>query len=217
MRTAPPAHPPSTILQGSAPRPLFLAGSLFQPGKKAGSTYSSTRPLTSESLSRSSSPSVSLNGSEISVTTTIVEKPMVPASLLDAELSLPPLAMQRHPESGPLQLLTADSPQNGLTHYSPPRHSRISNAIPRSPSIPQSTAPFQEVTLHSPAVNNPLPVKEALALSSTCISLENPPSRLIARPARLLLSPMILQSSYPPQATCQLGEACPQRSLLVLR
>ena len=155
MRTAPPAHPPSTILQGSAPRPLFLAGSLFQPGKKAGSTYSSTRPLTSESLSRSSSPSVSLNGSEISVTTTIVEKPMVPASLLDAELSLPPLAMQRHPESGPLQLLTADSPQNGLTHYSPPRHSRISNAIPRSPSIPQSTTPFQEVTLHSPAVNNP--------------------------------------------------------------
>lgn len=155
MRTAPPAHPPSTILQGSAPRPLFLAGSLFQPGRKTGSTYSSTRPLTSESLSRSPSPSVSLSGSEISVATTIVEKPMVPASVLDAELSLPPLAMQRHPESGSLQLLTADSLWNGLTPYSPPRHSRISNAIPGSPSIPQSAAPFQEVTLHSPAVNKP--------------------------------------------------------------
>jgi hypothetical protein len=158
MRTAPPAHPPSTILQGLAPRPLFLARSLFQPRKTTDSTDSSTRLLTSEPLSRSHSPSVSLDGSEISVAT-FVEKPVVPISVLGPELSLPPLAIQRHPESGPLQLLTADSPQNGLTPYSPPpRHSRISSGlspIPGSPSIPQSAAPFQEVTLHSPARNRP--------------------------------------------------------------
>jgi hypothetical protein len=160
MRTAPPAHPPSTILQGLAPRPLFLARSLFQPRKKTGSTDSSTRLLTSEPLSRSHSPSVSFDGSEISVATTIVEKPMVPASVLGLELSLPPLAIQRHPESGPLQL-TTDSPQNGLTPYSPPpRHSRISSGlspVPGSPSVPQSAAPFQEITLHSPAVNRNRP------------------------------------------------------------
>ena len=149
MRTAPPARPHGTVLQGSAPRPLVLAGSLFQPGKKADNTYLSTRLLASES-SRFSSSSVSLSGSETSAATTIVEKPMVHASVLDPEPSLPPLAIHRHPESGPLQLLAVDSPQNGLMPYSPPRHSRT---IPATPFIPQSAAPFQEVTLHSPVVN----------------------------------------------------------------
>jgi hypothetical protein len=159
MRTAPPAHPPSTILQGSASRPFLLGSSLFQPRKKPGRTDSSTRLLTPEPLSHSHSPSRSLNDSEILVRTTVVQTPMVPASALDAELSLPPRAIRRHTDTGPLQLLpTTDPSQNGLTHYSPPRHSRISgrlSPIQESPSIPRSSAPFQEVTLHSPAVNRP--------------------------------------------------------------
>lgn len=157
-RTAPPAHPPSTILQRSAPRTLFLGRSLFQPRKNTGSMDSSTRLLTPEPLSRSHSPSLSLNGSEISVVTTVVQKPVVPASVLDAEPSPPRPVIQRHTETGPLQLLTADPPQNGFVPYSPPRHSRIYSSlspIPGSPSIPQSAAPFQEITLHSPAVNRP--------------------------------------------------------------
>ena len=158
MRTAPPAHPPSTILQGSVPRTPFLGRSLFQLRKKTGSMDSSTRLLTPEPLSRSHSPSPSLSGSEVSVVTTVLQKPMVPASVLDAKPPLPPPVIQRHTETGPLQLLTADPPQNGFTPYSPPRLSRIYGGlspIPGSPSIPQSATQFQDVTLHSPAVSRP--------------------------------------------------------------
>ncbi|KAI9454559.1 hypothetical protein BJY52DRAFT_1188847 [Lactarius psammicola] len=158
-RTAPPAHPPSTILQGPAPRPLTLGRPLFQPHKRTESSGSSARLLTPEPLSRSQSPSPSLDGSEISVATTVVQKPIVPASVLDAKLPPPPSAIRNHMETGPLP--TAGLPQNssiGLTPYSPPRHSRISSGlspIPGSPSIPQSAAPFLEVTLHSPALARP--------------------------------------------------------------
>ncbi|KAF8274763.1 hypothetical protein EI94DRAFT_479978 [Lactarius quietus] len=157
-RTAPPAHPPSTMLQVSDPRPLFLGRSLFQPRKMTRSTDSTTHLLTPEPLSRSHSPSLSLDGSQILVTTTVVQKPPVPPSVLDVELSFPPSAIQKHTETGPLQLVTADHPQNVLTSYSPPRHSRISSGlspIPESSSIPQSAASFQEVTLHSPTANRP--------------------------------------------------------------
>ncbi len=160
MRTAPPAHPPSTILQVSAPRPLTLGRPLFQPHKRTGSSGSAARLLTPEPLSRSQSPSPSLDGSEMSVATTIVQKPIMPASVLDAELSLPPSAIRKHTETGPLlQLPIVDLPQNsstGLTPYSLSRPSRFSSSlspIPGSPAVPQSAAPFLEVTLHSPALS----------------------------------------------------------------
>jgi hypothetical protein len=155
-RTAPPARPPSTILQESVPRPLSFGRLLVQPHKRVGNTTSSTRLLTPELLSRNYSSSPNLNGSEISVATTVVQKPV-----LDAELSLPPSAIRKHTETGPpLQLLMADPPpQNGstgLTPYSHPGRSPFSGGL--SPilvgSAPQSAASFLEVTLHSPAVNS---------------------------------------------------------------
>ncbi|KAH9057825.1 hypothetical protein EDB87DRAFT_973535 [Lactarius vividus] len=113
MKTAPPARPPSTILQGSAPRSLSLGGSLFQPHKRTGSEGSSTRLLTPEPLSRGHSPSPSLDGSEASVAATVLQKPIVPTSVLDAQLPLLPSAIQRHTETGPQLLLhTTDLPQN---------------------------------------------------------------------------------------------------------
>jgi hypothetical protein len=158
-RTAPPAHPPSTIRQESASRPLSFGRLLVRPHKKAESTSSTTRLLTPEPLSRNHLPSSSLSGSEISVATTVVRKPIVPASGLDAGLSLPPSAIRKHRETGPPpQLLTAD-PQNGstgLTPYLYPGRSSISSGLGPilvSPA-PQSAASFLEVTLHSPAVNS---------------------------------------------------------------
>ncbi|KAH9029857.1 hypothetical protein EDB85DRAFT_1501776 [Lactarius pseudohatsudake] len=168
MRTAPPARPPSTILQGSAPRPLSLGRSLFQPHKRTGSESSSARLLTPEPLSRGHSPSPSLDGSEVSVAATVLQKPIVPTSVLDAELPLLPSAIRKPTETGPQLLLhTTDLPQNnstGLTPYSPPRHSRYGglSPIPGSPSIPHSAAPFLEVTLHSPATLKRTPTNDSV-------------------------------------------------------
>ena len=187
MRTAPPAHPPSTILQGSAPRPFLLGSSLFQPHKKPGRMDSYTRLLTPEPLSHSHSPLRSLNDSEILVRTTVVQTPMVPASALAAELSLPPRARQRHTDTAPLQLLpTADPSQNGLTPYSPSRHFRISGAlspIQESPSVPPSAAPFQEVTLHSPAVSRLPSIDGVSPLVNLYFSRTSTESDLPALPA----------------------------------
>ncbi|KAH8991348.1 hypothetical protein EDB86DRAFT_1622339 [Lactarius hatsudake] len=91
-------------------------------------------------------------------------------SVLDAELPLLPSAIRKPTETGPQLLLhTTDlPPQNnstGLTPYSPPRHSRISGGlspIPGSPSIPQSAAPFLEVTLHSPATLKRTPTNDSV-------------------------------------------------------
>lgn len=89
-RTAPPARPPSTILQESAPRPLSFGRLLFRPHKKSGS--SSTRLLTPELLSRNHSPSSSLNGSKISAT----------------ESDLPPFPAPAVPRDSPVDSTLSD-------------------------------------------------------------------------------------------------------------
>lgn len=153
-KTAPPARPPGTVLQKPTSRPTSFGRALFKSHKKSGSTSSTTRLLTPEPLSRNHSPSPSLDGSEISVATTVVRKPVMRASVLDAELPLPLAAMRKPTE-------TADPPsQNGsagLTPHSYLGRSRISSGLTPIavgyPS-PQTAAPFLEVTLHSPAVNS---------------------------------------------------------------
>ena len=159
-RTAPPAHPPSTMLQGSASRPFSLGRSLFQPHKKTGSSDSSTRLLTRSPPSRSNSPSPSLKGSEISVTTIPVQQPIVPTSVFGA---FPHMARRKPTETGSqLQLPTGA----GLTPYPPSKHPRTPRGlspIPGTPVNPPSSAPFLEVTLHSPASANSSPTTDDFA------------------------------------------------------
>ncbi|KAH9974823.1 hypothetical protein BJV74DRAFT_183974 [Russula compacta] len=158
MKTVPPAYPPG-FLQNSAPS--SLPKSLFQAHKKSGSANSSTSLLKTERSSRSRSSSLSLNRSESSSSTSSVRKPIAPASVLDAELAVPPEAIQKPTQTPQLRLLTIDLPPQldlnspGLAPSPRGKRSRISrdlNPVSGSPPIavaPQS-APFLEVTLHSP-------------------------------------------------------------------
>src|SRR5712672_2134888 len=110
MKSAPPARPPSSILQESASRPSSLAKSLFQTHKKTGS--GSSRLLTPEPSSRSYSPTPSLERPaslySAPVTRNIVSPP---PSILEDEPAVPPEAVQK-PEQASLQpsLLSLNSP-----------------------------------------------------------------------------------------------------------
>lgn len=166
MKTAPPAYPPD-FLQSSV---SSLPKSLFHAHKKSGSANSSTSLLKTEQSSHSRSPSLSLNRSESSSSTSSVRKSIPPASVLDAELAVPPEAIQKPTLAPQLKLLTIDLPPQldlnspGLAPSPRGKRSRVSrdlNPIPGSPPIAVAppSAPFLEVTLHSPLAS---PVTDGL-------------------------------------------------------
>jgi len=155
-KTAPPAHPPDSI-RGSVSRPPFLAKSLFQSHKKNGSANSSTGLLRSEPLSRSHSPSPSLERPS----SLLFQKPIAPTSVLNAEIDVPPQAIQKHSQTiSQLNISKSDlSPRPdsiGLTPSPRVKRSRVSRDLTTTsestttPVVPSSPAPFLEVTLHSP-------------------------------------------------------------------
>jgi hypothetical protein len=160
-KMAPPAHSPDTIFQGRTSHIRSLAKYLFRPHRKTGSTTSLTHLLTPVPPSRSHSPTSSLDRSESSSSILRVGEPIVPASVLDAELAVPPEAIQKSTHPLPrLNHLTIDlPPQHSLnsTSLSPPprgKRSRISRDLPpilESPTM--SIVPFLEVTLCSPTTS----------------------------------------------------------------
>jgi len=151
-KRAPPAHPPDSI-RGSVSRPSFLAKSLFQSHKKNGSSNSSTGLLRSEPLARSHSPSPSLERPSL----LLVQTPIAPTSVLNAEVDLPPQAIQKHSQTIPqLNISNSDlhpRPDSiGLTPSPRSKRSRVSRDLSTTSesTTPSSPAPFLEVTLHSP-------------------------------------------------------------------
>ena len=161
-KTAPPAHPPGSIHRGSVSRPSTLARSPFQAHKKTGSANSTARLLTPDVPSRSHSPSLSLERPEDWSSGLLAQEPIAPASLLDAELSLLPQTVQKHPQMARLNLSTSglkpqlNSDSTGLTPSPRSKHSRVSrdqnlaSGSSTKPVVSPSNAPFLEVTLHSP-------------------------------------------------------------------
>lgn len=157
-KTAPPAHSPDTILQGRTSHLRSLAKYVFRPHRKTGSTTSLTHLLTP---SRSHSPTSSIDRSESLSSTLRVGEPIAPASVLDAELAVPPEAIQKSTHPLPrLNHLTIDFPPrhgSNSTSLSPPprgKRSRISRDLPpilESPTMP--IVPFLEVTLCSPTTS----------------------------------------------------------------
>ncbi|KAI0249166.1 hypothetical protein BJV78DRAFT_1229805 [Lactifluus subvellereus] len=162
MRTASQAHPPITILHGLVPSRSSSKKSLH---KKADSATSTTRLLTppdSESPSPCHSPTPSLGTSELSVSPALIPKSI--ASVSDAELALPPQALQKVTHTNPqLHLLTPSSQSNsnvtGLTPCPRVKRSRVSSdlgPIPGSPATitaPQTTLPVVEAAPRSPAAS----------------------------------------------------------------
>lgn len=159
--TAPPAHPPESIRRGNVSGPSSLPK--FLSHKKNKSANSSTRLLTAEPPSRISSPSPSLGRSEFTTSSVLAQKPVVPASIVNVELAVPPQAAQKRTQTGPqLHLLTSDlpsQPSSDSTRLAPSpwaKRSRVSRDLslisesPTTPAISPSDAPFLEVTLHSP-------------------------------------------------------------------
>jgi len=157
-KTAPPALPPDSI-RGTISRPSSLAKFLFQSHKKTGSANSSTGLLRSESLSRSPPPSPSFERPS----SLLVQKPIAPTSILNAEVDVPPQAIQKHSQTVPRlrvdipksDLLPRPESKSGSTGLTPsPRlkRSRVSRDLttPTTSLVPSSPAPFLEVTLHSP-------------------------------------------------------------------
>jgi hypothetical protein len=157
-KTALPARSPGTTLQGHV---CSLAKSLFRPHKKTGSTTSTTHLLIPAPPSRSHSPTSHLERSGSSSSSLLVGRPIAPASVLDAELAVPPEAIQKSiPPVPRLNHLTIElPPQHDLysTGLSPPprgKRSRISRDLWQtsgSPTVP--IAPFLEVTLYSPTAS----------------------------------------------------------------
>jgi len=172
MKSAPPARPPSSILQESASRPSSLAKSLFQAHKKTGSANSSSRLLTPEPPSRSHSPTPSIERPEYLISAPLTKKIVSRTPILEPEPAVLSEAVQK-PEQASLQLslLSADSPSHrdssvsiistGLTPSPRGKRSRVSrdlNPTPGSPTLsiaPPTSAPFLEVTLSS-APSSPL-------------------------------------------------------------
>jgi len=149
-KTAPPAHPPDSI-RGSVSRPSFLAKSLFQSHKKNESANSSTGLLRSEPLARSHSPSPSLERPS----SLLGQKPIAPTSVLNAEVDVPPQAIQKRSQTIPqLDISLPPRPDSiGLTPSPRSKRSRVSRDLSTtsvSTTTPSSPAPFLEVTLHSP-------------------------------------------------------------------
>lgn len=191
-RTAPQAHPPITTLHGLVPsRPASRTSSLWA-HKKTGSTTSATRLLTppdSESPSPSHSPSSSLGGAELSVSPTLIQKSI--ASVLDAELTLPPPALQIDTRSNPqLHLLTrtsssqSNSNATGLTPGPRRKRSRVSRNLspiagsPATVTAPQTTLPVIEAAAQSPATSaSPIDVGSLVNLyfSDAFASSDEPP------------------------------------------
>ena len=148
-KTAPPARPPDSI-RGGVSHTYSLAKSLFQSHKKTGSANSSTGLLISEPLSRHS-PSPSLERPS----SLLIQKHIAPTSVLNAEVDIPPQAVQKHSQTVPqLDISKYDlnlRPDSiGLTPSPRLQRSRVSRDLPPILESPTSAAPFLEVTLHSP-------------------------------------------------------------------